>query len=129
SSFEIVGNLRCKKCGETFTYYCLLCNYKFQVNEHVEYCPKCGWFRCPQCNSCGCFVKALVEFWKSLKKTEFARENLKVRGFMSSASLDFGSGEGGEDMGEKEVVVTHFFYTTTFNKRKRRKNGQRLFQG
>ena len=33
--------------------YCFVCGEKFGV-EHSKVCPKCGWYICPHCGSCGC---------------------------------------------------------------------------
>lgn len=113
--FDLPTPLTCGHCGKIYTYTCLACGYEFQLGEHVEYCIKCGWFRCPKCGSCGCVIKKIIRAFKQLKEILKGEGEFSVFGLMSHSQL-----KGVEIMKEK-YIVKGFFHSEVLEKEERRK--------
>lgn len=35
-------------------HICFSCGQSFPVDDNVDWCPVCGWVRCPACGNCAC---------------------------------------------------------------------------
>lgn len=49
-------------------HYCFSCGKPFHIDETVDWCPVCGWARCPHCSKCPCMLskstqKAITNLW------------------------------------------------------------------
>jgi len=121
STFHVVGALTCGKCGSVFTYKCLACDYEFQIGEEALFCSKCGWFICPRCGSCGCFIKIMLTVFKKIKEAVKMEERLKVYGLTSRKTIN-------SCKKREKLIITHFFHSRIL-KRKVEKHKIRDFNG
>jgi len=68
--------LVCGKCGRPFKHYCLWCGKEFIINSDVEWCSRCGWYKCPSCHNCGCLLKPALAIL-SLRKRGLELSKMK----------------------------------------------------
>ncbi|MEM2173106.1 MAG: hypothetical protein QXG39_08490 [Candidatus Aenigmatarchaeota archaeon] len=101
TNIKLSTPLTCVKCGHIFTYTCLVCDYEFSLGEEVSYCSKCGWFICPRCGSCGCYVKTLISAFRKIREAVRKEDGLRVYGLMPHFIL--------EEEEDGEIIIRHLF--------------------
>jgi len=86
----------CDNCGETINYICWNCNVGFDIitkenTKRLKECKWCGFFYCPNCNTCGpnCIKYEYQDKIFSIMKDIIPKENIQMLSNKTKEIVDY----------------------------------------